>query len=97
MQVARTTTQHDAALLALTLVALASMSTLVAGVGIVNYLNGNMLRAVASLVVPAFLGYWAWQARDNLGSEPLIPIFGVAWLAGLPVGWAAHAVRQLVA
>lgn len=86
--------QHDAAMMGLVLVAMAAVATSIAGLGVVNYLNGCTLRAVASLVVPAFLGYWAWQVRDNLGAEPLIPIFGAAWLAGLPIGLIAHELSQ---
>lgn len=86
--------QRHATAMFLTLVAMAAGAALVGGLGVVNYLNGHTLRAAASLALPAFLGYWAWQARENLGAEPLIPIFGVAWLAGLPVGLIAFGLRQ---
>lgn len=88
--------QHNVMMISLALVAMAGACALVGGLGVVNYLNGNTLRTAISLLVPAFLGYWAWQVRDNLRSEPLIPIFGLAWLAGLPVGLAAHCLRQLI-
>lgn len=88
------TAQHHATAMCLTLVAMAAGAALVGGLGVVNYLNGYALRAAASLLLPAFLGYWAWQARDNLGAEPLIPIFGVAWLAGLPIGLIAFGLRH---
>lgn len=94
MQTAARTAQRHATAMGLTLVAMAAGAALVGGLGVVNYLNGYALRAAASLVLPIFLGYWAWQARDNLGAEPLIPIFSAAWLTGLPIGALAFAVRQ---
>jgi hypothetical protein len=79
------------------LVLMASACALVGGLGVVNYLSGNSLRAVASLGMPAFLAYWAWQVRDNIHGEPLIKLFSVAWVAGLPIGAASFAVRQFFA
>lgn len=70
---------------------------LVGGMGVVNYLGGNTLRAIASLGLPAFLIYWAWAVRHNFHSEPLIKIYGLAWLAGLPIGAASFALRQYFA
>lgn len=79
------------------LVLMASACALVAGMGVVNYLGGNTLRALASLGVPAFLAYWAWAVRDNFDSEPLIKIYSAAWVAGLPIGAASFALRQYFA
>ena len=76
------------------LVLMAAACALVAGLGVVNYLSGNTLRAVASLGMPAFLAYWAWSVRDNFHSEPLIKIYSAAWVAGLPIGAASFALRQ---
>lgn len=95
MQAARSV-QRDVMMMGIMLVTLTSACALVSGLGVVNYLNGNTLRAAISLLMPAFLGYWAWQIRDNLGSEPLIPIFCLAWLAGLPIGLTAYWLRQLI-
>lgn len=89
------TADRDAALMGLVLIAMVSACALLAGLGVINYMNGNLLRASASLAGPAFLAYWAWQVRDNLGSEPLIPVFSVAWLAGLPIGVISYSVHQL--
>jgi len=91
------TAQHHMTMTALVLVALTAGAALVGGLGVVNYLNGNTLQAAVSLAMPAFLSYSAWDVRHDLRRDPLIPIFGAAWLAGLPIGWAAHAIRQLAA
>jgi hypothetical protein len=87
-------TQHDALLLGLILAVMAAGSVLIGGLGIVNYLNGQTLRAVSSLVLPAYLAFWGWQARDRVRDEPLIPVFLIAWLCGLPLGLVAHKISQ---
>lgn len=87
--------QQDAMLMALILMTMVACSSLIGGLGIVNYLNGETLKAISSLVVPAYMGYWAWQARDDLRNEPLIPIFTLAWLCGLPIGLIAHKISLM--
>ena len=79
----------------LLLIALACSAALLGGLGAIHYMNGSMLQSGATLVMPAYLGYWAWQARDNLRSEPLIPIFAGAWLCGLPLGLLVHQVGKI--
>lgn len=87
------TAKSDLALIGV-LVLMASACALVSGLGVVNYLAGNTLRATASLGVPVFLVYWAWSVRDNFHSEPLIKIYSAAWVAGLPIGAASFTLRQ---
>ena len=89
--------QNDALTMGLLLGAMAACSAAIGGLGLINYLNGEMLKAMASLVLPVYLGYWAWQARGNLGSEPLIAVFTLAWLCGLPIGLVVHSLRQMLA
>lgn len=47
----------------LLLIALACSAALLGGLGAIHYMNGSMLQSGATLVMPAYLGYWAWQAR----------------------------------
>jgi hypothetical protein len=88
--------QRDVMMMGIVLVTLASACAVVGAMGVANCLSGNTLRAAISLLIPAFLGYWAWQARDNLRTEPLIPIFSLVWLAGLPIGLVVHWLRQSI-
>lgn len=86
---------RDAALMGIILLALTAACSLTAAFGVINYMNGNLLRAASSLAMPAFLAHWAWQVRSNIGSEPLIPVFSVAWVAGLLVGAVVYGIHQL--
>ena len=89
--------QRDVTMMVVVFAAMTAACAMIGGLGITNYLNGNPLRASSSLLVPVYLGYWAWQVRDNLRGEPLIPILSLAWLAGLPIGLAPYWFRQLMA
>ncbi len=84
--------QHDAFMMGLVLTVMAACSALIGGLGIVNYMNGATLKAFGSLVVPAYICYWAWQVRGSMHSEPLIPAFAFAWVCGLPIGLIVHRV-----
>lgn len=83
-------------MMSLVLATMAGFSAMIGGLGIVNYMNGATINALVSLVVPVYLGYWAWAARDNLHSEPLIPIFAFAWVCGVPIGLVVHLVHRAV-
>ncbi|MNL94778.1 hypothetical protein D3C81_45700 [compost metagenome] len=89
-------TQHDAMLMGLILAVMTAGCALVGGLGIVNYLNGHTLKAVSSLVLPAYIAFWAWQARDRVGDEPMVPVFLVALLCGVPLGLVAHKISQTI-
>lgn len=89
--------QQDVVMMGLVLASMAACSALVGGLGIVNYLNGYTLKAAAALLLPVFLGYWAWHVRDNLWSEPLLVVFAIAWLGGLPMGLVVHKLGQILA
>lgn len=94
MNVSAQSVRGQAMMVSLALVAMVAGAVLIGSFGILNYLNGYTLRAASSLMLPAYIGYWAWQIRDNLGAEPLIPIFGAAWLSGLPIGLIAFGLHQ---
>lgn len=88
---------RDAMMMGLVLILMVAAAASLGALGVVDSLNGNALRAATSLLVPAYLAYWAWQVRDQLSAEPLIPVFGASWLAGLPVGWVIHSLHQAFA
>lgn len=71
-------------------------AALIGGLGVVNYLNGHLLRAAASLGTPVYLAYWAWRERDTC-LNPLIPLLTTAWVVGLSIGLAAHWLSQALA
>ena len=83
-------------MMGLVLATMAGFSALIGGLGIINYMNGATINALVSLVVPMYLGYWAWVARDNLPSEPLIPIFAFAWVCGAPIGVLVYLVHRTI-
>jgi hypothetical protein len=87
-------TQRDAMLMGLILTVMTAGSALIGGLGIVNYLNGQTLKAVSALVVPAYMAYWAWQVRDRVRDEPLISVSLLAWMCGVPLGLIAHKIAQ---
>lgn len=89
--------QRAVAMMGMMLVGMAAASALIGSLGIVNYLNGALLKASGALTLPAFLAYWAWQVRDNLASEPLILGYAGAWLCGLPIGLGAYKLSPLLA
>lgn len=88
--------EKDMLMMGLMLGAMTICSGAVGSLGAINYLNGEMLKAAAALILPAYLCYWGWQVRENLHSEPLIPVFSLAWLGGLPIGLVMHQVKQML-
>ena len=71
-------------------------AALVGAQGIYVLLDGSA-RGVVTLLVPAFLVWWAWEDRhgrphDEL--DPMVKMFGGSWLAGTVFGGAIWLLVQ---
>lgn len=82
--------------ISIVLILFSAGAILTGGLGVVNYLDGDMLRAATSLGIPVYLAYWAWRER-GADLNPLIPILAAAWVVGLPMGLATHWLSQVLA
>lgn len=85
-------------LLGFMLFLLAVLSAVIGALSVSNYMAGHTLRAASSLVLPAFLSYWAWTDYTGTGNDgEIIRWYGAAWLVGLLAGLLAGALRALFA
>lgn len=89
--------QSDVAAIVVILTCLMAGSFLVGGLGAINYLNGHFLRASATLLVPAFLTYWAWEGRGTCSEAQLIIPIAAFWFCGLSVGFCVHEIGRMIA
>ena len=55
--------------------------------GVLSLLQGSLPRAAIPFVIPASLGYWAWNSLDR--QDPFPKMLGAAWVGGLPLGYLA--------
>lgn len=84
-------------LMGMTLALIGSACAATAAMGIINALQGDTIRALTSLLLPAFLAYWAFISKRDQGSvETMVPIYASVWLMGLPLGLAVHVSRALM-
>tara|TARA_B110001454_G_scaffold198062_1_gene201958 strand:- start:1102 stop:1443 length:342 start_codon:yes stop_codon:yes gene_type:complete len=79
----------------LTLIGSACAAT--AAMGVINAFHGDTIRALTSLLLPVFLGYWAFVSKRDQGSiDTMVPVYACVWLMGLPLGLAVHMGRTLL-
>lgn len=83
---------------ALIILAMAAAACLVGAVGAVNALAGDTLRAIPPLLLaPLYVVWWMIRSKHAEGVvDPLAVGFGLAWLAGLPVGCIAWYARTVL-
>ena len=83
-------------LLGFMLFLMAVLSAVIGALSVINYMNGHTLRAASSMILPAFLLYWAWSDYNGPGNDSeIIKWYGVAWFVGLLLGLLAGALRAL--
>lgn len=91
------TSRHDMYFVGFLLALMAALSALVGALAVSNYFAGHTLRAASSLILPAFLLYWAWTDYNGARNDSeIIRWYGMAWAGGLVLGLFASAVIRLI-
>lgn len=91
------TTRHEMYLMGLFLALMTALSALVGALAVSHYLAGHTLRAASSLILPAFLAYWAWTDYNGARTDgEIIRWYSMAWAGGLVLGLFASAIIRLI-
>lgn len=80
------TTRHKMYLMGLFLALMTALSALVGALAVSHYLAGHTLRAASSLILPAFLAYWAWTDYNGHGLTAKSSA-GIRWRGRAALCW----------